>query len=82
MMLYVLIPHTSETCDNFRFFTAYSAMEQAVLRAAQDFERRGYNPDWCSIIGYDGQDELHAMFVYTLVGSQHLRRDRIPIPSP
>jgi hypothetical protein len=82
MMVYVLIPHSSDTCDQFRFFTSYAAMEQAVLRAAQDFERKGYNPDWCAVLGYEGQDELQAVFVYTLVGSTRLRRDSVPSPSP
>ena len=82
MKLYVLIPHTARVPEQYRLFTSYSAVEQAALTAARDFERTGRDPDWCSILAYDGQDELYLVFVYTLVGSVHLRRESVPTPSP
>jgi hypothetical protein len=81
MMLYVLIPHSAPSWESFRLFTTYAAVEQAALRAAQGFERTGFDPDWCSIIAYEGQDELDPIFLYTLVGSTHLHRERYPTPS-
>jgi hypothetical protein len=80
-MLYVLIPHTAQTWEAFRMFSTYSAAEQAALVAARGFERAGFDPEWCSIVAFDGQDELHAIFLYTLVGSGHLHRERLPTPS-
>jgi hypothetical protein len=78
MMLYVLIPYTAQ---QFRIFTTYSAAEQAVLVAARDFERYGLDPNWCYLVAYDGQDELVGTFLYTLVGSSHLKRERFLTPS-
>ena len=82
MKLYVLIPHTARVPEQHRLFTSYSAVEQAALIAARGFEQAGMDPDWCSILAYDGQDELYPIFVYTLVGSVHLRREPYPSPSP
>ena len=81
-MLFVLIPHRATTHDGFRYFTSYSAMEQAVLLAAKGFEASGFDPDWCCVVGYDGVDELTPTFLYTLKGSSRLVRDKWPTPSP
>ena len=81
-MLFVLIPHRATTHDAFRFFTSYSAMEQAVLLAAKGFELGGFDPDWCCVVAYDGMDELYPAFLYTLLGSDKLRREKWPSPSP
>lgn len=83
-MLYVLIPHSSGTTwEACRLFTAYSAAEQAALCAARDFARMGMNWDWCSIIAYtQGIDELHAVFLYTLIDPTRLQRERLLTPSP
>jgi hypothetical protein len=81
MMIYILIPFRAQSYEAFRVFTTYTAAEQAALVAARGFEQTGFDPEWCSIIAYEGQDELYPMFIYTLVGSSHLRRDRLPTPS-
>lgn len=80
-MIFVLIPHNTKAGESFRIFTSYSAVEQAALVAARDFERYGLDPNWCYIISYDGQDELYATFIYTLVGSTRLQREKVPIPA-
>ncbi len=80
-MLYVLIPHTAQTWEAFRMFVSYAAAEQAALLAARGFERAGLDPDWCSIVAFEGQDELYPVFLYTLVGSTRLHRERVPTPS-
>ena len=81
-MLFVLVPHTAKSYDAVRYFQSYSAVEQAVLVAAKDFERKGGDPDWCSVIAYDGVDELLPIFLYFLVGSARLVREKFPSPSP
>ena len=81
-MLYIVVPHRALTHDSMRFFTSYSAVEQAVLTAAKGFELGGFDPDWCCVIGYEGIDELHPVFLYTLRGSEKLVREKWPSPSP
>ena len=81
-MLYVLIPHSAETWESFRMFTTYSAAEHTALLVAKDRVARGYEPDWCSIVGYNqGIDEFHPVFLYTIVDETRLYRERIPTPS-
>lgn len=80
-MLYLLIPRNANTWESFRIFASYGAAEQAALVAARGFAQTGFDPDWCYIISYDGQDELYPVFLYMLVGSTRLRRERVPTPS-
>jgi hypothetical protein len=81
-MIYLLVPHAARSEIDFRFFLTFSAAEQAVLVAAQWYETRGEDPHWCTLIAYDGIDELRPVFLYSLVGSDHLQRDPYPSPSP
>jgi hypothetical protein len=81
-MIYVIFPHDDLTWNSARLFTSYSAMEQAVLIAARGFKREGYDPDWCFIVAYDGVDELHPIFLYTIVNGIRLQRQAFPSPSP
>lgn len=81
-MLYVLIPHAAETWESFRMFNSYSAVEQIALHVARERAAKGYDPDWCSIIGYNsGIDEYHPVFLYTIVDTTRLHRERLPTPS-
>lgn len=81
-MLYVLIPHAAQTWESFRMFVSYSAAEHFALHVAKDLVSRGYDPDWCCVVGYSlGIDEYHPTFMYTVVDSTRLARDRIPTPS-
>lgn len=81
-MLYVVIPHTATNWETVRIFTNYAAAEQSVLLAAKGFEREGYSPDWCTLIAYDGIDELLPVFVYFITDSRHLHRAPWPSPLP
>jgi hypothetical protein len=81
-MLFVLIPHAARNEGDFRFFLSFSAVEQAAFVTAKGFEQSGVSPEWCYVIAYDGVDELHPVFLYTLVGSGYLQRDPYPSPSP
>lgn len=81
-MLFALVPHAATTHEMVRFFSSYSSAEQAALVAAKDFERRMFDPDWCVIIAYEGIDELLPTFLYRVVGSSRLSREKWPSPSP
>lgn len=82
MMLYMIVPHRSRTHDECRFFTSFALAEQAVLGSARGYEEAGDDPDWCYLLAYEGLDELRPIFLYTLVGSSHLRREPYPTASP
>jgi hypothetical protein len=81
-MLYVVSPFTAQHWGHLHYFMSYSAAESLVIQTAKVLEREGHDPDWCTIIGLDGTDELHPVFVYKLVGSAYLRRERWITPSP
>lgn len=81
-MLYVVVPCTGHSWEHMRFFTSYAAAEGLALETAKALERQRQDPDWCTIVGLDGTDELHPIFVYSLVGSAYLRRERWPTASP
>lgn len=82
-MLYALIPcGWAAGREGPRYFTSYSSVEQAALTAARGFESMNLDPEWCTIIAYDGTDELYPVFLYTLIGSSHLSREPFPSPSP
>ena len=81
-MLFVVIPHEERSYEDFRYFSTFSSAEQAVLVAAKGFRRLGQNPDWCILIAYDGIDELHPVFLYTITPMIQLYREPYPSPSP
>jgi hypothetical protein len=81
-MLFVVIPHSGGSYEDFRFFSTFSSAEQAILLAAKGFERSRQNPDWCYMVGYDGIDELHPVFLYTITATLQLYREPYPSPSP
>lgn len=81
-MIYVLIPHSASVMEDHRLFTSYAIVEHVAINIARSIEKEGHNPDWCIVIGYEGTDELYPTFLYTLVGSSHLRREKYPTPSP
>jgi hypothetical protein len=80
-MLYLLIPHKATTADDYRLFTTFALAEQIALSVARAYEQAGEDPDWCCLVGYEGMDELRPSFLFTLLGSVRLRRDKYPIPS-
>ena len=80
-MLYILIPHNAGSYEDFRMFTSFASAEQQIFLAARGYELLGEDPDWCCLVGYEGTDELRPVFLYTLVGPSHLRRDPYPSPS-
>jgi hypothetical protein len=80
-MLFVLIPHNARSYEDFRIFTSFASAEQQIFLAAHGYKRLGEDPDWCSLIGYEGTDEVHPVFLYTLVGGTHLHREPYPSPS-
>lgn len=65
MPVYVVMPRDDEaTIDDAVFFADYSAMEQYVLRFAQERHRSGYESEWCYVVMYDGIHQLERVFVY------------------
>lgn len=73
-MMYSVIPHDQTPC---RFFASFSGMEQFVLQHAILLESRNIPSDWCSVIAYEGIDELLPVFVYNLMGGHTLVRSPI-----
>jgi hypothetical protein len=82
MTLYVLVPYSAESQEEFRFFTSFGVAEQIIFRAAKDYASKGQDPNWCVLFAYDGTDELLPVYLYTLVAPDRLHRERIPSPSP
>ena len=80
-MIYLLVPYEAKTWEDFRMFTSYSAAEQIILQTARGLTREGRAPDWCSLIAYDGTDEIYPVFVYT-VAAGVLLREKWVSPSP
>jgi hypothetical protein len=81
-MLYMLIPHTAKSYEDFHLFTTFAMAEQQVFLTARAYERTGQDPDWCYLIAYEGTDELRPVFLYSVLTSDRLRRDPYPSPSP
>ncbi len=73
MLLYVVVPHDSKWSD-LSFFMSYSAMEQFVLEFARIQKRLPSSVDWCEIYAYEGTDELHPVFKYTIQENLTLSR--------
>jgi hypothetical protein len=82
MPLYMLIPHQARSNEDVRYFTTFASAEQSVFLAAQGYASRGEDPDWCTLVAYDGVDELHPVFLFTIIAPDRLRRDPYPSPSP
>lgn len=80
-MMYVLIPRAARAWTDLRIFNTYAAAEQVALRTARILQSERKSPDWCEIVAYEGIDELHPTFVFTLVGAQRLHREEWPTPS-
>jgi hypothetical protein len=81
MLLYFVVPHHHHTWDDITVYSSFSAVEQFVLQVAAMLAERKSDPNWCKILAYEGQDELHPTFVYTFVGVDRLRRVEWPTPS-
>ena len=75
MRTYIVIPHHSHTWDNVTVYSSFSAAEQFVLQVARMLAQTNVEWDWCKVLAYEGQDELHPTFVYTFIGPDRLRRD-------
>jgi len=80
-MLYVLIPHTAQHWEHMRIFGSFAAMEQVALQTAIALVREGQSENWCTVMAYEGTDELHPHFLYW-VQNGRLQRDAVPSPSP
>lgn len=81
-MIYVLVPHRAQSRADVRYFTTFACAEQAVFLAAQGYASQGEDPDWCTLTAYEGVDELHPVFLYTLIAPGRLHREPYPSPSP
>ena len=81
-MLYVLIPHRAQGQEDVRFFTSFGAAEQAMIQAARGYLAAGDIFDWAILMAYEGTDELHPVFLYTLATPTRLHREPVPSPSP
>ncbi len=60
------------TIDDAVLFLDYSAMEQYVLRFAQERHYNGYDAEWCYVIMYDGVHQLEKVFVYWPSADGHI----------
>jgi hypothetical protein len=80
-MIYVLIPHTARTYEDYRLFTTFAMAEQQIFMVAGAYEREGRDPDWCCLIAYDGVDEVQPVFLYSVIASDRLHREPYPSPS-
>jgi hypothetical protein len=80
-MFYVLIPHRAMTYEDYRMFVTFAAAEQAVFGPAKWYELNKGDPDWCTLIAYEGIDELRPVFLYRIIASDRLAREPYPIPS-
>lgn len=81
MIIYMLIPHVVPSVWETRLFATYSAAEQTVLTVAKHRVREGRDPDWCTLVSYEGTDELLPLHVYTIVDETRLDRETFVIPS-
>lgn len=72
-MLYVIVPNNAKWRD-LSYFVSYSAMEQFVLNFARIQMRLPSEVAWCEIYAYDGTDELHPIFKYTIHPELFLER--------
>lgn len=62
-MIYLVMDRRLPDIGNLRIFTSYSAMEQHVVRIAQERSR----PDWCQIFAYEQDlDELKLVYRYLM----------------
>ncbi len=52
------------TFDDAVLFADYSAMEQYVLRFAQERHHNGYDAEWCYVLMYDGIHQLEKVFIF------------------
>lgn len=75
MHVYIVVPRYEHTWDEVNVYSSFSAVEQFVLQVASLLARDGRDPNWCKILAYEGQDDLHPMFVYTIVASDRLHRE-------
>ncbi len=82
MRIYVVVPYEQHTWADMMVFATYSAAEQCMLRTAQVLDDNDRDFHWCSMIAYDGQDELYPVFLYTLATLDRLHREPFPTPSP
>jgi hypothetical protein len=82
MMIYVLVPHAGRSLEDSHFFTSFSLVEQRFLAVARSYHEENKDPDWGFIVAYEGIDQLYPVFLYTLVGTDRLRREPYPSPSP
>ena len=82
MMLYVLIPHRAITYEECRMFVTFAAAEQAIFGPAKWYELNKGDPDWCSLVAYEGIDELRPVFLYKVIASDRLSREPYPIACP
>jgi len=66
-MLYLLVPIGNSEWQDMRIFTSFSAVEQVVDREVKN-RRTNKLPDaWCSVIAYDGTDELSPVWGYYII---------------
>ncbi len=82
MPIYVVIPYAQYTWADMMVFTTFSAAEQSILRTARALDDNDQDFHWCSMIAYDGQDELYPVFLYTIANLARLHREPYPTPSP
>ncbi len=80
-MIYVLIPHAARSYQDYRLFTTFAMAEQQIFLVARGYEREGRDPDWCSLIAYEGVDELQPVFLYSVIAYDRLHRESYPSPS-
>lgn len=81
-MIYIVLPHENHTWADMHVFTSFSAAEQCVLRSATILADAGHDFNWCTMVAYEGQDELVPIFLYRIVSPKQLRREPYPTPSP
>ncbi len=82
MRIYIVLPFPEHTWADIMVFTTYSAAEQAILRTARALDDNDQEYHWCSMVAYDGQDELYPVFLYTISTLDRLHREPYPTPSP
>ena len=63
-MLYLLVPIGNSEWQDMRLFTTFSAVEQVVEREVKVRKNNRLPEVWCSVIAYDGTDELRPVWGY------------------
>jgi hypothetical protein len=67
-MLYLLVPTGNVEWPDMRMFTSFSAVEQVVERQIKVRREQKLPEAWCSVIAYDGTDELTPVWGYYIMG--------------